>query len=158
MIIFHTVLPSPCAHQKSCFCSHLPRVMTRHNTQHSRMSLSRVHRISRRLPDTLAICSVQITIFTSRRAARICEQADVQNFFFFSLQNTRARLTLCARYSSSRDDKTGWTGAIATRAALAMLPYASLAVFPAIRGGSIVDNRLVRTYRVINDGRRYSSE
>lgn len=34
------------------------------------------------------------------------------------------------------------------------LPHASLAAFPiVIRGGSIVENRLVRMYRVINDGK-----
>lgn len=92
-MMLHTNLPSFCAHQKSCFCSRSsPRVMTRHNMQHSRMNLSRVHRISRRLPDTSAICSVQITIFASRRAARIYERVDVQNFIFSPpTRNTRAR-------------------------------------------------------------------
>jgi len=127
-------------------------------TQHSRMNLSRVHRISRRLPDTSAICSVQITIFTSRRAAHIYERVDMQNFIFFPPTRILVRATnsLCARCTRTLQATViKWDG---RRAVLAMLLYASLVVFPAIRSGCIVDNRLVRTYRVINDGRWYSSE
>jgi len=85
------------------------------------MNLSRVYRISRRLPDTLAICSVQITIFTSHRAARIRKRGRTSRIlFFFPLRAkySYARLTLYARYSHSlfklpSGDKTGRTGAIA---------------------------------------------
>lgn len=114
--------PSSRAHQKSCFCSRavLPRVINAGTTRGIAKWTPRACTVFlRRLPDTSAICSVQITIFTSRVYANgwTC-----RILFFFPLPSpprpwaeySCARLTLCTRgtlYSSGRDDKTRTDGA-----------------------------------------------